>query len=119
MSLHLSFFSLTDSTTDFTPMNNVPLLFSPSQQRKCVTIPIQDDDMVEKTEGFTIRLRRTPDLDEAVKLVLTYAFVVIINDDGEPSIPICYSILIHGIYNTYHLNIDNADSLHPSYRKSS
>ena len=67
-------------------MNNVPLQFSPSQQRKCVTIPIQDDDMVETTEGFNIRLRRTPDLDESVKLVLTYAFVVIVNDDGEHSI---------------------------------
>ena len=83
---------LTDSPTDFMPMPNTPLLFQPNQRRVCVNIPIEDDDMVEQTESFTIILRGTQDLHEAIRLTQTNGFVVIIDDDGR------LKTLIYNVY---------------------
>ena len=79
---HNNISPLTDSPTDFVAMPNTPLLFQPNQRRVCVTIPIEDDDMVEQTESFTVILRGTQDLHEAIRLTQTNGFVVIIDDDG-------------------------------------
>ena len=77
------FSPLTDSPTDFMAMPNTPLLFQPNQRRVCVNIPIEDDDMVEQTESFTIILRGTQDLHESIRLTQTNGYVVIIDDDGR------------------------------------
>ena len=79
---HNNISPLTDSPTDFVAMPNTPLLFQPNERRVCVTIPIEDDDMVEQTESFTVILRGTQDLHEAIRLTQTNGFVVIIDDDG-------------------------------------
>ena len=79
---HNNIYPLTDSPTDFMAMPNTPLLFQSRQQRTCVNIPIEDDDMVEQIESFTVVLRGTQDLHEAIRLTQTNRFVVIIDDDG-------------------------------------
>ena len=59
--------------------------FTACQHRKCVSLPIVDDGIVERVESFYIALERTSDLDETIILNETavHGVVNIIDDDGE------------------------------------
>ena len=72
-----------ESPADFSAIRNERLIFAPNQRRSCVDVRIQDDDVLEQTEAFTISLTGPDNLDERVSLVQTEGTVNIINDDGR------------------------------------
>ena len=55
--------------------------FEPFESRKCVQVPIVNDDMLEQFETFFLTLEET--LHELIQLGLSVMEVSIANDDGE------------------------------------
>ena len=58
------------------------LNFNACKERACAYISIMDDDIVEKSESFTISLERTTDLDSRISLSSERGEVTILDDDG-------------------------------------
>ena len=76
--MHVHMFTFTG---DYVEMAN----FTACEHRKCVSLSIVDDSIVERVESFYITLERTPDLNERINfdLAAVQGVVNIIDDDGE------------------------------------
>ena len=61
---------------------NVTLTFAECQNRSCVDVLIEDDDVLELTESFSVTLERTLGLDDRIELGPVDAEVEITDNDG-------------------------------------
>ena len=78
-----SLFALSaDSPGDYNSMDTI-LSFEPNGAESCVDVIIQNDNITEQTESFTVTLERTSDLDDRVILNHTDGMISIIDDDSE------------------------------------
>ena len=61
------------------------VVFTACEHRKCVSVPIVDDSIVERLEPFYITLEKTPDLSEKINFdpAAVHGVVNIVEDDGE------------------------------------
>ena len=59
------------------------LMFMACETRACTNVTIIDDNVVELTERFSVKLNRTNDLDPRITLNPVVAEVDIMDDDGE------------------------------------
>ena len=58
-------------------------MFASCETRACINVTIEDDNVVELTESFSVKLNRTDGLDERIILEPVEAEIEIINNDGE------------------------------------
>ena len=82
LSLSHSFSLFADSPEDYISMDTL-LLFEPNDAESCVDVIIQNDNIVEQTESFTVTLEKSLDLNDRVILNHTDRTISIIDDDGE------------------------------------
>ena len=59
------------------------LTFDPCQRRSCVDVLIEDDDVCEPTESFSITLERTLGLDDRIDLDPVNGEVEINDNEGR------------------------------------
>lgn len=59
------------------------MCFDSCEKRHCLTVPIDNDEIIEETESFSATLERTPHLDHRMILSPTDADIIIIDDDGK------------------------------------
>ena len=66
-------------------MENGILIFTPANNRPCLSVRIIDDKEVEQDESFDVVLERTPGLNERVMLLQgqSRAEVIIKNEDSK------------------------------------
>lgn len=72
---------------DFLPVSR-EILLEPDQLRLCLSIPIVNDSLVEKTEDFLVVIENTPVNDliiEGISIAPTITYICIIDDDSESS----------------------------------
>ena len=70
---------------DFFSINKT-VTFSVNELRKCLTVTIVDDEVVELSKSFSISLERTENLDERITISPDRGIVTIEDDDGECNI---------------------------------
>ena len=71
-------------------IDDLLISFSPCQRTSCAVVAIEDDDVVEKTERVVIRLERTVDLINRIRIGLSSGVIYIEDDnDGMCCIIIC------------------------------
>ena len=58
------------------------LTFSPCEVKKCISVRIEQDEITEETEFFTVNLERTTNLDSRITLDPRNATVNITDNDG-------------------------------------
>ena len=61
---------------------SLPLIFSPCDIKQCITVKIENDDITEESEFFTVNLERTTNLDSRIVLDPRNATVNITDNDG-------------------------------------
>ena len=62
------------------------ILLEPNQLRLCLSIPIVNDSLVEKTEDFLVVIENTPVNDliiEGISIAPAITYICIIDDDSE------------------------------------
>ena len=69
--------------TDYVSLNNRRLVFAPYEDKACTQITINNDDMLEQTESFTVTLSINNDPSGRVLLGQSEARITIFNDDGK------------------------------------
>ena len=62
--------------------DNTLIRFDSCQIRNCMSMPIEDDDVVEETETVTIRLERTVDLDNRITIGVSSGVIEIMDNDS-------------------------------------
>ena len=68
---------------DYGPISCNPLVFSGNDSQECCSIPINDDNLVEATESFTVSLTTTAPASDANLIAPTQATVSIFDNDGK------------------------------------
>ena len=68
---------------DYVSLNNKRLVFAPYEDNKCTQITINNDDMLEQTESFTVTLSIYDDPSGRVLLGQSETRITIFNDDGK------------------------------------
>ena len=61
---------------------DVILSFAECQRKSCVNVTIEDDEVLETTEFFSITLERPPGLDDRIELDPVDGMVQINDNDG-------------------------------------
>ena len=72
---------LTESSMEYEQLKR-PLMFSSCDVRKCINVTIENDDITEQNETFSVSLQRTATLDSRITLNPKSATVHITDDDG-------------------------------------
>ena len=88
-------------------MTDETLSFVACERRYCQTIPIINDNEVEKDKKFRVTLKRADGLDRRIIISTSSADVIIIDDDG-----MCHSapgVLVHTIMNHFPISCYSAD----------
>jgi len=73
--------SLSGGGVDYGPINCNPLVFSGTDSLECCNIPINDDNLVETTESFTVSLSTTASASDATLINPVQATVSITDND--------------------------------------
>ena len=68
---------------DYGPITCNPLVFSGTLNPRCCNIPINDDNLVEATESFTVSLTTTAPASDANLIAPTQATVSIADNDSK------------------------------------
>ena len=68
---------------DYVSLNNKRLVFAPYEDKMCTQITINNDDMLEQIESFTVTLSIYDDPSGRVLLGQSEARINIFNDDGK------------------------------------
>ena len=58
------------------------IIFNPCRRISCTVVAIEDDDVVEKTERVVIRLERTVDLNNRIRIGVSSG-VIEVEDDHD------------------------------------
>ena len=75
--------SLSGGGLDYGPITCNPLVFSGTDSLECCNIPINDDNLVETTESFTVSLSTTASASDATLINPVQATVSITDNDSE------------------------------------
>ena len=70
-------------------------MFYPCDVRKCISVTINNDNITEKTEAFSVSLQRTATLDSRIALNPKSATVHITDDDGMHYTSVPLSLLFN------------------------
>jgi len=74
---------LSGGGVDYGPITCNPLVFSGTDSLECCNIPINDDNLCEDTESFTVSLNTTATASDATLINPVQATVSIIDNDSE------------------------------------
>ena len=66
-----------------TELDDYPITFSKCNPERCVNVPINNDNQVEGTRTYQIRLERPADLDRRIQLTRTSGTLTVYDDPND------------------------------------